>query len=109
MIAVFCKNKDCKKYGGRSPLANPKYAFRNGKLVPVNIPRCPECGKEMDYEEELNKEMPNISIGEFRMMSPSDKGKMLKKRAQNFAKKEDAEGQKRFYQEKAIKNMLNIK
>ena len=52
MIIIFCENDNCSRKGVRSPIANPKYVFRDGKLVPMNIPICPECGKQMSYEEE---------------------------------------------------------
>ena len=43
------------------------------------------------------------------MMSTESKAKILKKRANNFSKKDGSEDKKHFYQEKAIKNMLNYK
>lgn len=76
---------------------------------PSNLPKCPVCGKQVSYEEEKNETVPDISIGEFKMMSTENKAKVLKKRANDFSKKDGSEDRKRFYQEKAIKNVLNYK
>lgn len=109
MTIIFCENDNCSRKGVRSPIANPKYVFRDGKLVPMNIPVCPECGKQMSYEEEKSTEMPNLSIGEFKMMSDSDKKKVLKERSKALSKKDNSEDKIRHYKEKAIRNMLNVK
>ena len=89
-------------------MTNAKFVFRYNKLVPSNLPKCPVCGRQVSYEEEKNEKVPDISIGEFKMMSTESKAKILK-RANNFSKKDGSEDKKRFYQEKAIKNMLNVK
>jgi hypothetical protein len=75
----------------------------------MNIPVCPECGKQMSYEEEKSTEMPNLSIGEFKMMSDSDKKKVLKERSKALSKKDNSEDKIRHYKEKTIRNMLNVK
>lgn len=90
-------------------MTNARFVFRYNKLVPSNLPKCPVCGRQVSYEEEKNEKVPDISIGEFKMMSAESKAKILKKRANNFSKKDGSEDKKRFYQEKAIKNMLNYK
>ena len=66
-------------------------------------------GRQMSYEEEKSTEMPNLSIGEFKMMSDSDKKKVLKERSKALSKKDNSEDKIRHYKEKAIRNMLNVK
>lgn len=109
MIRIFCENEICPQRGVKSTIANPKYVFRDGKLIPMNIPVCPYCGKQMSYEEEKSTEMPNLSIGEFKMMSDADKKRVLKERSKAFSKRDNTEDKIRHYKDKAIKNLLNVK
>ena len=109
MIRIYCDNENCERFGIKFPMTNAKFVFRYNKLVPSNLPKCPVCGIQVSYEEEKNETVPDISIGEFKMMSTENKAKMLKKRANDFSKKDGSEDRKRFYQEKTNKNVLNYK
>lgn len=93
MIICWCNNESCVEYAKEFELKGKiRYAFKEGELVPTNIPFCPVCAKQYFYRDEKNTEMPNVSIGEFKMMSNESKSKMLIKRYQEDNKKKDIKG-----------------
>lgn len=101
-LIYYCNNESCEKHGETVLPHKISYVFKEGKLFPGNIPKCPACGKQYSFSETLSKKVPEIAIGEFAGMSLQQKTTTLKKRADIYNKKDGAIEKKEFYRKKAI-------
>lgn len=90
-MAIFwkCENEKCNRYG-KEILAVSYRAKYNERmeLIPIDIPHCPECGKEYGYREELPKQEGDININyaSFNSKSNEEKAFVLKKRYKDSIK-----------------------
>lgn len=109
MIKMWCNHVGCQAYQNGEVEYTGKKTYvmdKEGHLVLSNIPKCPLCGHQYFYREILPAELPNISIGEFKMMAPGQKQEMLKKRYLDIGKKEDVQGKIKEKREKTIKKFF---
>lgn len=84
-MAIYwkCKNKDCKQFGKEVLAVSYRMGYnKEMKLVPIEIPPCPECGEEFDYREVLPEQKGDININysSFNSKSNEEKASVLKKR-----------------------------
>ena len=102
----ICKNQKCSNYNKMVVYAHMRYKIDSaGNFIPQKV-KCPICGEYLSCVEKKNTEITNITIGEFNGMSLDKKKEVLKKRADFFNKKDDAQGKKEYYRNKAIKSFF---
>ena len=102
----ICKNQKCSNYNKMVVYAHMRYKIDSaGNFIPQKV-KCPICGEYLSCVEKKNTEIPNITIGEFNGMSLDKKKEVLKKRADFFNKKDDAQGKREYYRNKVIKNFF---
>lgn len=109
MIYVWCNNEACSNHAKEDILVKAEFKYENGETVLSNIPRCPICGKEMSYREELRKGNGiNVSFTSFNSKSNEDKASMLKKRYRDNLKKENISEVIKHKREQATKHFFGL-
>lgn len=108
MIYWKCENEECEKHGEEIIEATPMFKYTPNGTVPINIPYCKSCGKQMGYREELPVQEGPINIGfaKFNSMSDGDKATMLKTRYKEGLKKEDIQDRIKAKREQATKSFF---
>lgn len=102
----FCKTEGCSQEGKEVYIGKISYALREGKFVPINTPKCVDCGKQLSFEEyEDGEGIPDVKIGKFASLNNKQKHDVLKKRADKDFQKKGIE-LKEHYKNKTIKNFL---
>jgi hypothetical protein len=90
MLYWKCENKDCEQFGKEIIEVKPMFKYTSNGTVPIDIPYCKCCGKQMGYREELPESDGeiNVAFASFNSMSNEDKSTMLKKRYKEGIKKD---------------------
>ena len=82
MIYWKCENKECTEFGKETIETNPMFKYIDKGTVPINIPYCKACGKQMGYREELPESDGdiNVAFASFGSQSNENKASILKDR-----------------------------
>ena len=82
MIYWKCENKECTEFGKEIIETRPMFKYTNNGTVPINIPYCKVCGKQMGYREELPESEGdiNVAFASFGSQSNENKAFILKDR-----------------------------
>lgn len=105
-LKYFCNNKKCSSYKKEIEESRCRYVFRDGKMIPLNIPHCKECGVQMSYIDEKNDELPRFKIGEFNGMSDSDKKSVLIKRHREHSNSKAVQEKMKFHKDNTLKRFF---
>ncbi len=109
MVYVWCNNEACSNYAKEDILVKAQFKYENGETILSNIPRCPACGKEMFYREELQKGNGiNVGFTSFNSKSNEDKADILKKRYNDNIKKENINEVIKNKRERATKQFFGL-
>lgn len=82
MIYWKCENKECTEFGKETIETNPMFKYTDKGTVPINVPYCKVCGKQMGYREELPESEGdiNVAFASFGSQSNENKASILKDR-----------------------------
>lgn len=108
MLYWKCENKECKEFGKEILEIKPMFKYTEKGAIPINIPYCKCCERQMGYREELPKSEGNINVSfmSFNSKSNEDKASVLKKRYKENNKKENVEEKIRYKREQMTKQFF---
>lgn len=108
MIYWKCENKECTEFGKEIIETRPMFKYTNNGTVPINIPYCKVCGKQMGYREKLPESEGdiNVAFASFGSQSNENKASILKARYKKGLEKDGVSEMIKAKREKVTKDFF---